>query len=114
MGMTFKHGLLAAAVAWGGCLGVALAADVDEAAAQALLKKSECGKCHAVDKKKDGPSFHETATKLKGKPDAEAEVFKHITSEPMVKIDGKEEKHKAVKSTDEAEIKNLVRWILSR
>ena len=32
----------------------------------------------------------------------------------MVKIDGKEEKHKAVKSTDEAEIKNLVRWILSR
>lgn len=112
--MTFKHGLLAAAVAWGGCLGVALAADVDEAAAQALLKKSECGKCHAVDKKKDGPSFHETATKLKGKPDAEAEVFKHITSEPMVKIDGKEEKHKAVKSTDEAEIKNLVRWILSR
>ena len=31
----------------------------------------------------------------------------------MVKIDGKEEKHKAVKSTDEAEIKN-VRWILSR
>ena len=32
----------------------------------------------------------------------------------MVKIDGKEEKHKIVKSTDEAEIRNLVRWILSR
>jgi cytochrome c len=114
MGMTLKQGLLAAAVAWGGCLGVATAADVDDAAAQALLKKSDCGKCHSVDKKKDGPSFHETATKLKGKPGAEDEVYKHITTSPMVKIDGKEEKHKAVKSTDEAEIKNLVRWILSR
>jgi len=112
MGM-IKQGLCAV-VGWAGCLGLAMAADVDEAAAQALLKKSECGKCHAVDKKKDGPSFHETATKLKGKPDAEAEVFKHITTAPMVKIDGKEEEHKKVKSTDEAEIKNLVRWILSR
>ena len=111
---TIKQGLLAAVVMWGACLGMAVAADVDEAAAQALLKKSDCGKCHALDKKKDGPSFHETATKLKGKPDAEAEVFKHITAGPMVKIDGKEEEHKKVKSTDEAEIKNLVRWILSR
>ena len=111
---TIKQGLCAVVVGWAGCLGLAMAADVDDAAAQALLKKSECGKCHAVDKKKDGPSFHETATKLKGKPDAEDEVYKHITTGPMVKIDGKEEKHKIVKSTDEAEIKNLVRWILSR
>ena len=92
----------------------AMAADVDADAAQALLKKSDCGKCHAVDKKKDGPSFKETAEKMKGKPGAEDELYKHLTTQPMVKIDGKEEKHKAVKSTDEAEIKNLVRWILSR
>ncbi|MFI4931592.1 MAG: c-type cytochrome [Burkholderiales bacterium] len=92
----------------------AMAADVDADAAQALLNKSDCGKCHAVDKKKDGPSFKETAEKLKGKPGAEDEVYKHITTQPMVKIDGKEEKHKAVKSTDEADIMNLVRWILSR
>jgi len=111
---TSKQAVLVAVVAWAGCLGMAMAADVDDAAAQALLKKSDCGKCHSVDKKKDGPSFHETATKLKGKPDAEDEVYKHLTTGPMVKIDGKEEKHKVVKSTDEAEIKNLVRWILSR
>lgn len=101
-------------IALGGS-GIAQAADaVDADSAQALLKKSDCGKCHAVDKKKDGPSFKETAEKLKGKPGAEDEVYKHITTQPMVKIDGKEEKHKAVKSTDEAEIKNLVRWLLSR
>lgn len=98
-----------------GATGIAQAADaVDADSAQALIKKSECGKCHAVDKKKDGPSFKETADKLKGKPGAEEELYKHLTTQPMVKIDGKEEKHKAVKSTDEAEIKNLVRWILSR
>ena len=87
---------------------------VDDDAAQALLKKSDCGKCHAVDKKKDGPSFKETATKLKGKPGAEDEVYKHLTTAPKVKIDGKEEEHKMVKSKDEAEIRNLARWILSR
>ena len=87
---------------------------VDADSAQALLKKSDCGKCHAVDKKKDGPSFKETATRLKGKADAEDEVYKHLTMAPKVKIDGKEEEHKVVKSKDEAEIRNLARWILSR
>jgi cytochrome c len=95
--------------------GTAMAADaVDADSAQALIKKSDCGKCHAVDKKKDGPSFKETAEKLKGKAGAEDEVYKHLTTAPKVKIDGKEEEHKMVKSKDEAEVRNLVRWILSR
>jgi cytochrome c len=106
--------LLLTAMALGG-IGQAVAADaVDADAAQALIKKSDCGKCHAVDKKKDGPSFKETAEKLKGKAGAEDEIYKHLTTGPTIKIDGKEEKHKTVKSTDEAEVKNLVRWILSR
>ena len=94
--------------------GPALAADpVDADAAQALLKKNDCGKCHAVDKKKDGPSFKETASKLKGKAGAEEELYKHLTSSPKVKVDGKEEEHKAVKA-GEADVRNLARWILSR
>ncbi len=92
----------------------AFAQAVDADAAQALIKKSDCSKCHAVDKKKDGPSFKETAAKLKGKAGAEDEVYKHLTTAPKVKIDGKEEEHKVVKSKDEAEIRNLARWILSR
>ena len=87
---------------------------VDAEAAQALIKKSDCGKCHAVDKKKDGPSFKETAAKYKTKADAEETLFKHVTTAPKIKIDGKEEEHKVVKSKDEAEIRNLARWILSR
>lgn len=106
--------LLGAVLALAGPVGPALAADaVDADAAQALLKKNDCGKCHAVDKKKDGPSFKETAGKLKGKAGAEDEVFKHLTTSPKVKIDGKEEEHKAIKGS-EAETRNLVRWILSR
>ena len=79
-----------------------------------LLKKSNCSKCHSIDKKKDGPSFKETAAKYKGKTDAEAKLIKHITSGPTIKIDGIEEQHQMVKTKDEAEIKNLVRYILSR
>ena len=90
------------------------AADVDADAAQALMKKNDCGKCHAIDKKKEGPSYKETAGRLKGKAGAEDEVYKHLTTAPKVKIDGKEEEHKAIKSKDEAEIRNLARWILTR
>jgi|CXWL01.1.fsa_nt_gi cytochrome c len=89
-------------------------AAVDADAAQALLKKSDCGKCHAVDKKKDGPAYKEVAKKYKGKADAEDKMIKHVTLKPMIEMDGKKEEHKAVKSTDAAEIKNMVQWILAQ
>jgi len=102
-------------IALGVGTGVARAADpVDADSAQALMKKSDCGKCHAVDKKKDGPAYKETAAKYKGKATAEDELYKHLTTSPKVKIDGKEEEHKAVNSKNEAEVRNLVRYILTR
>jgi cytochrome c len=85
----------------------------DADAAQALLKKSNCTKCHSVDKKKSGPAYKEVASKYKGKADAEAKLLTHITTGPMVEVDGKKEEHAKVKSTDPAEQKNLVQWILS-
>lgn len=90
------------------------AADVDVAAAEVLAKKSNCTKCHAVDKKKDGPSYKETAAKYKGKPDAVSKLTTHLTTGPKVKIDGVEETHQIVKTKDTAEINNLVQYILSR
>jgi cytochrome c len=87
---------------------------VDVAAAEALAKKSNCTKCHSVDKKKDGPPYKETAAKYKGKPDAEAKLIKHVTTGPKIKIDGVEEEHQIVKTKDDAEILNLVRYVLSR
>ena len=58
-------GLVAVAVLMAG--GVARAADEE-----ALAKSSGCLNCHAVDAKKMGPSFKETAAKYKGKADAQA------------------------------------------
>lgn len=86
----------------------------DDTAAEALMKKSGCFKCHSVSAKKDGPSYKSVAEKYKGKADAEAALVKHITTGPMVKIDGKEERHEIIKSKDEKEIKNVVAFILSR
>ena len=105
---------IATALALTGAAFTSQAQAVDVAAAEALAKKSNCTKCHSVDKKKDGPPFKETAAKYKGKSDAEAKLVKHVTTGPKVKIDGVEEEHQIVKTKDEAEILNLVRYVLSR
>ena len=94
--------------------GVLVSSAADDTAAMALAKKSKCLNCHAVDKKKDGPSFRETAAKYKGKPDAEATLVKHLTTNPTIKVDGKEEKHDNLATKNDAEVKNVVQWILSR
>jgi len=103
---------LAAALALAAGASSVQAQDVD--AAMALAKKSDCLKCHAVDKKKDGPSYKEVAAKYKGKADGEQKLFVHLTTSPKVKIDGKEEEHTSLKTRNEAEIRNVVQWILTR
>ncbi len=86
----------------------------DDAAAEALARKSGCFKCHAIDKKKDGPPYKEIAAKYKGKADAEQKLVTHVTTSPKVKVDGNEEDHEQLKTKDQGEIKNVVQWILSR
>jgi len=90
------------------------AQSVDVAGAEALMKKSGCMKCHSVSAKKEGPSFKETAAKYKGKPDAQAALFKHLTTNPKIKVDGNEEMHDSLKIKSEGEIKNAIAYILSR
>ena len=100
-------------IACGLMTALAARAAPDAESAQAALKKSDCFKCHAVDKKKDGPPFKETARKYKGKADAEDKLTRHLTTSPMIEIDGKKEEHRAIKTRDAAEIRNVVQWILS-
>ena len=88
---------------------------VDADAALALARQNNCFKCHAVEKKKDGPAYKEVAAKYKGKADAEARLTTHLTTGEKAKFpDGHEEEHKIVKVKDPAELKNLIGWILSR
>ena len=87
---------------------------LDDAGREALMKDSKCLKCHAVDKDKDGPSFKKTAAKYKGKADAEQKLYTHVTTGPKIKVDGEEEEHAKIKSTNEADIKAVVTWILAQ
>jgi cytochrome c len=95
-----------------GCHG-AYAFDAD--AANALAKKNDCFKCHALDKEKKGPSYKKIAEKYKGKPEGQEKLIKNFTTGPKVKLDdGTEEDHKIVNTKDAAALKNLADWILSQ
>jgi cytochrome c len=99
-------GMLACSAVW--------AADVDKAAAESLIKQSGCGKCHSVSAKKTGPAYKETAAKLKDKPGAADELYKHLTTSPTVKVDGADETHPSLKTKNDADVKNVVNYILAQ
>jgi len=103
-----------AVTAFGAFIASAHAQSVDVAAAEGLLKKSGCMKCHSVSADKDGPAFKKTAAKYKGQADAAAKLQTHLMSGPTIKVDGKEERHDIIKSKDDREIRNAVAYILSR
>jgi cytochrome c len=92
----------------------AAAVGADDKATEALVRKSNCNKCHSVDKKKIGPSYKDVAAKYKGKADAEQLLTTHLTTNPMVEIDGAKEEHEALKTKNQDEIRAVARWILSR
>lgn len=92
------------------------AAKVDAVAAKKLARADHCLRCHAIGRKKEGPSYQAIAYKYKDQSDAQEKLVKHITSgEHMVKLsDGHKEQHKFDKKTSLEQINNLVRWILAQ
>lgn len=90
-------------------------AAMDDDAANSLLKRNDCLKCHSVDKTKKGPSFKKIAAKYKGKADGEEKLVKNFTTGPKVKLeDGTEEDHKIIDTKKPDELKALAQWVLSR
>src|SRR3546814_20876624 len=78
--------LLASTPAW---------AEVNAAQAKALMKANKCGRCHAPNKTKSGPSLKDIAADLKDKDDPEQYIITQLTTGPTVKLtDGSEENHK--------------------
>ena len=105
LGLSFVTGLAAVT-------GAARAADA--AAADKLLRDNKCFKCHAVDRKKDGPAYRDVAAKFRSEADAQAKLIRHLTSGEMAKFpDGHEEHHKKVKFDSQADLDNLAAWILT-
>ena len=88
-------------------------AQADAEAAEALMKKNECFKCHAIDKFKKGPPFKRVAARLKTKPDGVAMIVEHITSGPMIQMDEVDQRHKIIDTMDPVELRNIAQWILS-
>ena len=72
-------------------------------ASEALAKSGGCLTCHAVDTKKMGPAFKETAKKYKGNAAAEGKLV-----EALSKAQG----HPEVKAKGD-DLKTLVKWVLS-
>ena len=89
-------GVVAAAALTAG--GIAFAAGGED-----IAKSSGCLNCHAVDTKKIGPSFKETAAKYKGKADAEATLTAKLSGakgHPEVKAKG-------------ADLTTVLKWVLA-
>jgi cytochrome c len=105
---------LGAGVLIAGLMPAAIAADVDDAAAEALARKSGCLKCHSTTREKEGPSYKKVAEKYKGKADAQQKLVQFLSTESKVKVDGKEETHKALDTKSESDVRNVVGWILTR
>jgi len=51
---------------------------LDNAAAEAMMKKDGCAACHAIDKKIVGPAYVDVAAKYKGDKDAVAKLAKKV------------------------------------
>jgi cytochrome c len=89
-------------------------AQADAEAAEALARKNNCFRCHAIDKTKVGPAYKDVAARLKTKPDGVAIIIRHITTGPTVKLPGgTEESHKIIDTEDPKALRNLAQWILS-
>ena len=86
-------------------------AALDNASAEAMMKKDGCAACHGVDKKVIGPSYVEVAAKYKGDKDALAKLSDKV-KKGGVGVWGQIPMPPNAQVPD-ADIKELVTWILS-
>jgi cytochrome c len=101
------------------CIALALGASVaggahavlDNAAAEAMMKKDGCAACHEIDKKLIGPSFQDVAAKYKGDKDAAARL-KEKVKKGGTHVWGEAAMPPNVLASD-ADINELVDWILT-
>jgi cytochrome c len=99
------------------CLVLAAATAAVLAAAPAfaneeLMKKNACSACHSVDKKIVGPAFKEVAAKYKGDKGAEAKLIEKV-KKGGAGVWGEVPMPPNSPTVKDADIKALVKWILS-
>jgi cytochrome c len=99
------------ALAVGVCLAGGADAALDNAAAEAMMKKDGCAACHDIDKKIIGPSFKDVAAKDKDDKDAPARLRDKV-KKGGTHVWGEAAMPPNVLASD-ADIKDLVDWILT-
>ena len=90
----------------------ALSSALPAVASEELAKKHNCLACHAVDKKIVGPSYKEVAAKYSGDKTAEAKLFEKV-KKGGVGVWGQIPMPPNAAVPD-ADIKALVKWVLSQ
>ena len=87
----------------------------DVEGAKGMAKKDHCLACHSLTKKKSGPTFKAVAKRYQGNPNAEADLYAHLTShEVSVMPDENTMVHKCIAGENPEKIRNMVRWILDQ
>jgi cytochrome c len=90
----------------------ALAAALPARASEELAKKHACLACHTLDKKVVGPSYKDVAAKYRGNKGAEAALFESVKKGSSGKWGPVPMPPNA--TVPDADIKALVKWILSQ
>ncbi len=84
---------------------VALAGPAFAGAAEDIIAKEKCNKCHTATTTKKAPSWASVAEKYKGKPDAEAKLVTHLKT-------GGADEHLKLTASD-ADLKAIVAIVLA-
>jgi cytochrome c len=89
-------------------------AELDDAAARALLKKSTCTTCHKLEKTAVGPSFQDIAKKRKGQASAVDDLKKVVRNGSTGTYGTNSMPAFTADKLSEADLTDLVQWILTR
>ncbi len=83
---------------------------------KAVMRKSNCFKCHseAENKAKDAPSFQKINADVRGRPNIEQRFKRRVTTRTKAEVKNKEVDHEPLKTNDDAEIRAVVQWIMTR
>ena len=85
---------------------------LDNAKAEAMMKKDGCAACHAIDKKIVGPAYVDVAAKYKGDKNAVAMLSKKSEGRQHRRV-GTDPDAAECRRRRDADITELVTWIMS-
>lgn len=86
----------------------------DDAAAQAILKKSGCTTCHKLDRVTVGPSFHDIAKKRKAQANAVDDLMNLVRNGTTGTYGTGSMPSFAAGKISDADLTDVVQWILTK